>query len=236
MNTKKIISWLLLLFGEALIITAFILFRGDLADNILVLNIVISTIIYGLFFVDILVPWIDFKDKSQRRVGSIGVRWLVTWLYAIAAIAVMIIANIALEWTFAAQLIVHGVLLFLLFLGLLGALHASDKVTQVYNIETANRNGIVEMKKAIIGLKDNINEASGLPENFVKRVNALEENLRFLSPTENNEAHELEQSFVETVHSIGFALTNYSLNEQQIENNLKKCERIYQNRKQVYSN
>jgi hypothetical protein len=106
MNTKKIISWLLLLFGEILIITAFILFRGDLADNILVLGIVVSSIIYGLFFVDILVPWIDFRDKSQRRVGSMGVRWFVTWLYAIVAIAVMIIANIiALDWTFATQLI-----------------------------------------------------------------------------------------------------------------------------------
>jgi hypothetical protein len=236
MNTKKIMSRLLLLFGEALIIIAFILLRGDLANNILVLNIVVSTLIYGLFFVDILVPWIDFGDKSQRRVGAMGVRWLTTWMYAIAAIAVMIIANVPYDLAFSTQLIIHGVLLFVLFLGLFAALHASDKVNQVYQIETANRNGVVEMKKAIVSLKDKINEVSDLPESFILRVNTLEENLRFISPTENSEAHELENSFVETIHALCFALSNYSINEQQIENDLKKCERVYQNRKQIYSN
>jgi hypothetical protein len=235
MNTGKIISWLLLLFSEALIITAFILFKENLADNILVLNIIVSTLIYGLFFVDVLVPWIDFGDKSQRRAGSMGVRWLVTWLYAIAAITVMIAGNYY-ELQFPTQLIIHGVLLFLLFLGLFGALHASDKVTQVYQTETANRNGIVEMKKAIVSLKDTINDMPDLPESFVKRIDALEENLRFIAPTKNSEAHKLEKLFVETIHAIGFILKNDSLNDQPIEKNLKKCERIYQYRKQIYSN
>jgi hypothetical protein len=240
MNTKKIISCLLLLFGEALIITVFILFAGHLSDDIIVLNILVSTIIYGLFFVDILVPWVDFGDKSHRSVGSMGVRWLAIWLYTVAAIAVMVVANIVFDWIFATQLIVHGGLLFFLFLGLFGAMHVSDKVIQVYEIETGNREGLIEMKKAIIRLKDKLEELPELPEelsgNFRYRINSLEENLRFVSPTENSEAHELEKSFVETVNTIGFALTNYSLNEQQIENNLKKCERIYQNRRQIYSN
>jgi hypothetical protein len=236
MNAKKIMSWLLFLFGEALIITAFMLFQGSLPNNILVLNIVVSSIVYGLFFVDILVPWIDFKDKSQRKVGSMGVRWLATWLYAIAAIAVMIAANVVYDFTFSTQLIIHGVLLFLLFLGLLGALHVSDKITQVYQIEKANRSGVTEMKKAMVTLKDKINETANFPEEFIRKVNALEESLRFIAPTENSEAHELERTFIDAINAIGFALTNYSLNEQHIEDSLKKCERLYQNRKQIYSN
>ena len=235
MNTKKIMSWLLFLFGEALIIAAFLSLQGNLPDDILILNIVVVSIVYGLFFIDILVRWIDFKDKSQRRVGSMGVRWLVTWLYAIVAIAVIIAANVGYDLTFSAQLIIHGVLLFLLFLGLLGALHVSDKVQQVHQIETANRSGVTEMKKAMVNLKDKINETSNLPEDFIRKINALEESLRFISPTENSEAYELERTFIDTIHAIAFALTNYSLNEQQIEHNLKKCERIYQNRKQIYS-
>jgi hypothetical protein len=86
----------------------------------------------------------------------------------------------------------------------------------------------------MVNLKDKTHETANLPEDFIRKVNALEESLRFLSPTENSEAHELERTFIDTIHAIGFALTNFSLNEQQIESNLKKCERLYQNRKQIY--
>jgi hypothetical protein len=70
----------------------------------------------------------------------------------------------------------------------------------------------------------------------VQKINLLEESLRFISPTENSEAHELERSFAETINAIRFDLQDYSLNTEQIENNLKKCERLYNNRKQIYSN
>jgi small-conductance mechanosensitive channel len=236
MDTKKIISWLLLLFGEILLIVAFSLFSGDLAGNILALNIVASSIIYGLFFVDILVPWIDFEDKSQRRAGSLGVRWLVTWLYAIAAVTVMVAGNIAYGATFSTQLIVHGVLVFLLLLGLLAALYASDKVSRVHDEEAANRSGAVELKKAMSALKDKVSETAGLPEDFISRVNTLAENLRFISPAESREARALEQSLAAAIGAIGAALPSYSLNAQQIENNLKKCEQLYQNRQHTYSN
>jgi hypothetical protein len=236
MDTKQIISWLALLFGEALIIAIFILFRGNLDDNVLVLNIVVASVIYGLFFVDILVPWIDFHDKSQRSVGSMGVRWFATWIYAIVAIAVMVAANIYSNWGFSTQLVVHGVLLFFLILGFLGFLHVSDKVVQVHQTETSNRDGITEMKKAIVRLKDKISVTADLPDTFVQRINLLDENLRFISPVANSETRELERAFINTINSIDIALTNYSLNEQHIENSLKQCERLYQNRKQVYSN
>lgn len=236
MEAKKIISWLILLFGEALIIAGFILFKGELKDNILVLNIIISSVIYGLFFVDILIPWINFNDKSQRRVGSLGVRWFVTWLYAIVAVALMFIANIHLHLIFSTQLLIHCILLFFIFMGLLASLHSQSKVNEVFHTDTANRNGILEMKKSMSALKNVIAETADLPALFIERVNILEENLRFISPSQDSEAHKLENLFVEAINAIHFALTNYSLNEQQIENNLKKCERLYKNRKQIHSN
>lgn len=219
-----------------MLIAAFIVFSGNLANNILALNIVASSIIFGLFFVDFLAPWIDFEDKSQKQVGSLGVRWLVTLLYATAAVTVMVVGNIVYSTAFSTQLIIHGVLVFLLLLGLLGAAYASDKASQVYEVESANRYGIAELKKAASALKDKISETADLPENFINRVNSLAEDLRFISPTENREARRLEQSLANAINAIGLALPNYTLNEQQIERNLKKCEQLYQHRKHVYSN
>ena len=236
MDTKKILSFIALLGGEAIIIAAFLLFRGSLATDILVLNIVVSSVIYGLLFLDILVPWINLNDKQGKKVGSLGVRWLFTWLYAIAAIAVMLVGNLACEWSFALQIIIHCVLLFFLILGLVASLHSGDKVQEVYQQETFNRNGINEMKTAIRDLKDKMNGLPNLPEYFIRKINTLEDSLRFISPTENAEAHGLEEQYIRVINDIAFAITNYSMNEEAIGSNLKKAERIYQSRKSIYSN
>lgn len=235
METKKTISWLSLLLGETLIITAFILFRGKQTDNILALNIVVSTIIYGLFFVDILIPLVDYNDKSSKAIGSIGVRWLATWLYTIIAVAAMIISNIALDVVFSTQLIIHGILFFLLLLGFVAALHSSDKVNEVYAQETANSNGINEMKSVMQGLKYKMSNNLELPDYFINRINELEKNLRFVSPSNKQEANNLEISFIDTLNNISIEIYDFAMNEESIKKNLQKCEWIYQRRKNIYS-
>jgi len=236
MSTKKIVSWLLLLFGEATIITTFILFRGETPNNILILNIIVATIIYGAFFVDILVPWVNFNDKSQRRIGSLGIRWVVTFFYAMAAIALIIVANRYYEFNFSSQLMIHCGLFFLFLLGLLAASYASDKVENVYNQETVHRIGIIEMKNAMKDLKDKMNEINGLPNSFIQQVDTIEAGLRFISPTNNEEAYILENSFVDTVNNMMFSISDFSMNEEHIMNSLKKLEHLYKNRKNIYSN
>ena len=236
MNTKKTLWWLLLLFGEAILITAFILFRGNTPDNILTLNIIVSSLIYGLIFLNYQIPWIDLKDKSQKQIGALGISWFFTWFYAILAVAAMLLSNLTFELLFSTQLIIHAVLLFFLFIGIWLSSRAADKVKDVYEQETSNRNGIIEMKTEMRCLKDKINESNGLPANFTQRIDELEENLRFISPSDNSEAYNLERSFIDALNEIKFAISDYSMNEERIENNLKKLERIYKNRKEIYSN
>jgi hypothetical protein len=235
MNTKNSLSWMLLLFGEAIIITAFILFKRNTPDNILVLNIVVGSLVYWLVFLNFRAPWIDLNDKSQKRVGAISVSWLITWLYAILAIATIVCGHFVSELTFTIQLIIQCGLIFLLLWGLFGAQHASDKVKQVYEQEAQNRSGISEMKSAMRQLKDKMSETNGLPESFTNRINSLEENLRFMSPSNSVEVYNLERSFTTAAGDITFAISDFLMNEERIETNLKKLERICQNRKNSYS-
>jgi len=236
MNTKKLLWYLLLLFGEAIIVAGFILFRGNTPDDILTLNIVVSSIIYGLFFLNYRIPWIDLEDKSHKQVGALGISWFFTWIYAILAIAVMVAAKFLFDLPFSPQLIIHAILLFFVLLGIWFSSHAADKVSEVHKQETQNRSRITEMKIEMRSLKDKMNNTDGLPEYFTKRIDTLDENLRFISPANSEEATEMERTFIETLNEIKFALTDFSTNEEQIENNLKKLERIYQNRKNIYSN
>jgi hypothetical protein len=140
------------------------------------------------------------------------------------------------EFTFTSQLIIHCVLLFFLLLGMWYSNQAADKVREVHKIETKNRNGINEMKTAMQNLNDKMNDFNNLPEYFMQRVSTLEDNLRFISPANTNKAYSLENSFIEITNEINLALSDFAMNEMQIENNLKKLEKIYQNRKNIYSN
>ena len=235
MGAKKILWWLLLLFGAAVLITAFILFRGDTPTDILVLNIVVSLIIYSLIFLRYQMPWIDLQDKSQKQVGALGVGWFTVWIYAAATIIVMLVSNFAFDFAFTTQLIIHAVLLFFLLLGISFTSHIADKTREVYQHETQNRSRIIEMKTEMQNLKNAMNNTDGLPEYFTKRIDSLNENLRFISPANNVEATEMESAFIATLNEIKFAISDFSMNEERIESNLKKAEQIYQNRKNVYS-
>lgn len=236
MNTKNILSYIALLGGETIIIAAFIVFRGELQFNILILNIVVSSIVYGLFFIEAIVPWVDFRNKSQNKIGSIGVRWFFTLIYTTAAVAVIFLGNSIFEWKFNLQIIIQCSLVFLLLLGFIAAIHSSEKVQEVYQQEILHRNGIKEMQSSMLNLKNRMNELPTLPENFIYRINAIDDGLRFISPVNNKETTDLELSFIKIISDISFAISNFSMNEDSIETNLKKLERIYQNRKSIYSN
>lgn len=235
MDKKKILSLITIIGAEAIIILAFLLLQDSLTTNILVLNIVVTSLILGLFSFDILIPWIDLNDKSGKKVGSLAVRWFFTGLYTIGAIIVMLVGNVAYEWSFNLQVLIHCGLIFLLFLGIIASLHSSHKVSEVYQQETFSRNNINEMKTAIRLLKNKMNDLENIPINFTSRINTLEEGLRFMSPINNEEAYDLEHSFINILNDISSAMTDFSMGKTEIESNLVKIERIYQRRKNLYS-
>ncbi len=236
MNYKNILSWFTLIAGAAIIITAFILFQGNIPNNILTLNISISLFAYILYFIDILIPWISKKDSSHKIIGSLGIRWFFTLLYTLSAITAMIICNYTYSLSFNFQIIVHSSLIFILLLGFTGMLHSSEQVNQIYQHEKKYANGIKEMKTSILTLQNRMYTINDLPESFVNRINRLEENIRFISPSNTPESYQLENLFIETINNIIIALPNYTLNQDAIEIHLRESERIYQNRKNIYSN
>lgn len=236
MDTKKTLTLLALLIGEAIIIAGFVLFAGHWENSILALNILVVSLIYGLCFAEVLSPWGNFSNPSQQKVGSLGLRWFSIGLYAICAIGVMVAANLFFLWTFFLQLLVQGGLISLLLLSVVSFLLASDKVAEVHTQQALQRNGISNMKKAIQALKNSTEKVANLPESLNKRILSLEENLRLLSPAHTAEAQETEQLFMQTAEDMLLAMPNYALNKDTIEGQLLKLERLFQDRKKLYSN
>jgi hypothetical protein len=233
---NKTISLLLFLFGEVLLIFSFIYFGQALSPDVLKLNIVVSSLIYGLFFLDLLLPRVDFNDKSQRSIGSLGLRWFSTFAYDIAAIGIMFYFNYHREVAFLTQLLFHGIALFLLVLGILLSMASSSKVAEIYHEETKNRIGIEAIRIAVRGLQRTVSLVH-IDSTFSNQINQLEESIRFISPSNNMESSVLESNLVDEINSLEHYIKNTSQIDYKIlRDQINKCEITIKERKQVYSN
>jgi hypothetical protein len=233
---NKTISLLLFLFGEVLLIFSFIYFGQALSSDVLKLNIAVSSLIYCLFFLDLLLPWVNFNDKSQRSIGSLGLRWFSTFVYDILAIGIMFYFNFHKESAFTTQVLFHGIALFLFLLGLLFSMSSSAKVAEIYNEETKNRMGIESVKIAMRTLQRTITLVH-IDSAFSQQINQLEESIRFISPSNNMESSVLESNLVDEINSLEHYIKNTSQIDYKIlRDQINKCEISIKERKQVYSN
>ncbi len=233
---NKTISLLLFLFGEILLIFSFIYFGQAISSDVIKLNIAVSSLIYSLFFLDLLLPWVNFNDKSQRSIGSIGLRWFSTFAYDIAAIGIMVLCNYQKDTAFTTQVLFHGIALFLFLLGLMFSMSSSSKVVEVYNEETNNRMGIETARSAMRGLKRTISVVQ-IDSTFSHQINQLEENLRFISPSNNSDAIVLDSSLRDEINSLEHYIKNTTqIDYKIVRDQINKCEITIKERKQVYSN
>jgi len=113
---------------------------------------------------------------------------------------------------------------------------SSDKVSEVYFEEKQNRDRIDEMKKATKELQLRLDAMDNIPAEIVTRINELQENLRYLSPSNNSDSVVLETKFVEEIRFLSKCFLDDPLNMEKIKINIKNCERTYKERKQVFSN
>jgi hypothetical protein len=234
-NMKKILSLLVIVSGNAIIMAAFYSFGDKSKADVLALNMTVSSVVYGMMaFLIWRTLWMDLNDRSQKHVGSLGLVWFSAGLYSLLAVATMLVTNVATDLSFPVQLIIHCILLFMYLLGIMAAHRSSNKTAEVHERETAHRNGTDEMKAALRNLRNKISDADNLPDSLVRRVDALNEELRFVSPSGSREAQALEHSFVETVAEMVTAISA-SFSEERIENGIRRCERLCRERKNVRS-
>ena len=235
MKTKSVMTWLLAIAGEALIVAGFLVFFSNLLpSDVLVLDVIVASFIYWLFFIDLIKSWTPENDPSQKRASSLGVRWFFTIVYDIAAIATMIYFAVAFL-PFKVQLLVQLALILFVLLGLLLASRTAARTQKIWQDEQQQRAGREDMKKALQDLK-NAAELSNTPQPVVDEIASLCDEVRYISPANTREAAELEYQFVDSVRQIQFAFREYNLNKEAIAEQLFKCKRILQQRKSIYSN
>ena len=236
MNAKRIYLILLLIAGEALIVSSFLFFGRHADQNILILNMIISSVIFLLWFAERFVPIIDVADQSHKDVGSIGLKGVFTLVYAFVAIGVMVVFNLFKPIDITSQILIHCTLFFFLLVGLYFTFYSSQKVKDDYISEAENRNPLIEMKKTTGVVQKDLGQMDGIPAGLIAKLDDLYEKLRFISPSDNKEAHDLENQFLKEMQAIRHYLAETPPDFDKILAALNLCEQAYKERKQIFSN
>ncbi|MCP4310483.1 MAG: hypothetical protein GY790_04415 [Bacteroidetes bacterium] len=233
---KKILLYTLFLLGEGLLIFSFLHFSSESENYSTTINITVSSIIYFLFFIDALVPMVDLSDISHPKVGSSGIRWIVTYLYAVSAIGLMLVFNTIFLIGAQSQILLHAILLFLAAAGLSVAVASASKVKSDYESEQTRRARMLNIKDVSKEILHTINSRNDIEPKIKGQIFDLSEDLRYLSPTNNSDAHKAEEKILKELKTLESVLQKSPIElTKEIIHAMQTCALYYQERKNIYS-
>ena len=234
---NKIISFLLYIVGLALIVVSFNFFSSEETENnVVILNTVVSCIIYSLFYLDALIPMVGFDKEGQSKVASLGIRWFVTGTYAFLAIGLMFAFAYGWKLEAGAQIIIHSILFLLASMGLFSAYASKNKASSA-DLEMATlKISLNEIKSVSKRLAQSTQLLTTLSPQVKNEILTFDEGMRYISPNNSSEAHTVESSLLEELKTVEHIISTRPEQEEELLTSLNKCKQHYLNRKNIYSN
>lgn len=234
MKAKTFFLKLLVLLGWLVILFGFYLFAREWELNLIVLNLVVVSTVYALYFVDFFLPISDFREPSKERVGGLGVRWVTTIVYTIFAIGFMAVANYFHPLGFELQLFVQAALFVLMGFGLYAS-HLSNKKAAERFISRVELSQMLDEIGAKLASMEDYAALAKFHTPFVSaKLKELRENARYISPSNNPKAIELEGELMGELDELERRLRAHA-NEERVIDSLGRCAKVLDNRSKTVS-
>ena len=230
MNAKKIYRALAILLGYGLIIACFILFGQSLEKNVRILDIIITCLVFTQFAMFTIFPLVNLNNPVQKEVGMLGIHLVMINIFSLLALGWMI-CGMLLQIPFKYQLIGQLVILFILFIGRYATFRSGEKVQQIYEKEQNVMEGKVSLRIVMDNLMDYMATVKDLDSSILQRLQSLHEAIRFITPSDSNEAKNFDRQFVQSVEDLIVLVRNTSMNKERIEEEVGRLERILARRK-----
>ncbi len=227
---KQIYSAIVLILGACLIIGGFIYFGQSLERNVLILDIIVSLVLYSQIALMWFIPIIDMNNKEHREVGMMGVHYTFFSICFVASVAI-IYYGISENVKFSYQLMMQLVVFFFLLLGRVMTLRSGDHVKQVYQQEQATKIGKMQLQEKVQSILDYISMTKGVPDSIIDQIAAMKETIRYLSPANTVETQQVENQIQVELSSLLTMLQDPLINEKYIEDTVKRASYLLNKRK-----
>jgi len=228
-------GYVVLLAGLALIFTGFFLFvpeekRNDVfwldLATVCLVFIVTSLTELGLFGINF-----DF----EKQVGGLGIRLAYIRLYSFLAIAIIAIGYFG-EIHFRYQLFFQLFAAFILLVGFFFTHLSSGKAVSVQAEQDMERKGKDEILRALNQFDILFAGDSTKWAGEKKKINFLKEDVRYLSPLNNQSAADIDSEIASTIQQAYAKAREKNEGGTEVFSLLNKCEELLKLRKGIYSN
>ncbi len=205
---NRILLVLLMVLGEGLLLAASFLFLKDLSSvEVFTLNTVVLSMVFVLLFSQNFLLSSKSTDKSHTPAGY-GISWLGLILYSASAIAVVVLSY-GIIYSFPLMLILQGVALFiLLFFAVMGRMSRSSVKVAINEIE-ARKYILRDLLSQLNILEVEVKISSKLSLHS-PQISKLREELRFITPSSNTEAHSLEEQIEGAILQLRRQVASYN--------------------------
>lgn len=229
------LAYIILLFGFALIFAGFfILIPQEKRHEIFWLDISVACLIYFVNFVNIF-GLIGVYFDFNKQIAGLGIRIVYIRLYTIFAIAVAVICHFN-HVDFKYQLYLQLVGIFFLAITFFITQLATGKAISVAEEQAGERKSKDEILNAINQFEILFSGDSAKWTAEKKRIDFLKEEVRYLSPTNNQNATQTDYEIANAISQAFAVAKNKNESDAEIFSLLNKCEELIKLRKRTYSN
>ena len=227
-------GYVVLIVGLALIFAGFFLFvqqekRNDVfwldLATVCLVFLVSSLTELGLFGINF-----DF----EKQVGGLGIRLGYIRFYSFFALAIITIGYFA-EVHFRYQLFFQLLAGFILLIGYFFSHLSSGKAVSVQAEQNIERKGKDEILRALNQFEILFSGNSAKWEGEKQKVNFLKEDVRYLSPSNNQFAKDIDSEIASMIHEAYAIARNKNEGGVEVSSLLNKCEVLLKLRKNTYS-
>lgn len=229
------LSYIVLVAGLALIFTGFFLFvPDDKRNDIFWLDLAVACFVFLVASFTELIFFGVNKD-FEKQVGSLGIRFVYVRFYVLAAIAIIIIGYFD-KVGFRLQLFFQLLAAFILLLGYFFSHLSSSKVVSVKAEQEMQRRGKDEILRTLNQFEILITKDTAKFGAEKQKIDALKETVRYLSPTNNQSANEIDAEIATTIQQAYAIAKDKDDGKAEVFSLLNRCEELLKLRKNSYSN
>lgn len=227
-------GYIVLIAGLALIFTGFFLFvpqekRNDVfwldLATVCLVFLVSSLTELGLFGINF-----DF----EKQIGGLGIRLVYIRLYSLFAIAIIAIGYFA-DVHFRYQLFFQLLAAFILLIGYFFSHLSSGKAVSVQAEQDIESKGKDEILRALNQFEILFTGDSTKWAGEKQKINFLKEDVRYLSPSNNQSAADIDSEIASTIQQAYAIARNKNEGGVEVFSLLNKCEELLKLRKNTYS-
>jgi len=233
-QTTKTFATIVLIAGIAVIFAGFFLLVPEEKRNeIFWLDLIVACFVFTITCVIEL--GLIANSAFDNQVGGLGIRLSYIRLYSLLAIAIIVIGYFA-KAIFNYQLFFQLAAAFVLLLGYFFSHLSSSYTSSIQAEQDIQRTGKDEIIKAISQFEVLISKDSNKFGAEKQKIDTIKETVRYLSPTNNSSANELDAEIISTIQQAFSVAKNNDNGRTEVFTLLNKCEELLKLRKNTYSN